>query len=292
MTRPQTQTLAAVQVWLRRALGDAGVSDPATDARVLLLGLFDLSPTALLVQGDRAISEAEFARVADALERRRQHEPVHRILGQRDFYGLTLALSPDTLEPRPDTEILVDRLLPFVRRVAEAKGNVRILDLGTGTGAILLALLSECPQATGVGVDAAAGALRTAQANAEANGLATRFTAVESDWFSAVHGRFDIIVSNPPYIRTDVVAGLDREVRDFDPALALDGGPDGLEAYRRIATAASDYIEPDGLIGVEIGYDQRQSVSDLFEREGFRLIEATRDYGGNDRVLVFAVSAL
>lgn len=289
MTRPQT--LATLQAWLRLALGEAGVSEPASDARVLLAGLLDLSPTALLTQGDRAVSDPEFARVADALERRRGREPVHRILGKRDFYGLTLSLSLETLEPRPDTEILVDRMLPHARRIAEVKGQVRILDLGTGTGAILLALLCECPQATGVGVDAAAGALRMARANAEANGLGARFQAVESDWFSAVHGRFDIIVSNPPYIRTDEVAALDREVRDFDPALALDGGPDGLEAYRRIATGAVAYLEPDGVIGVEIGYDQHHSVSDLFEAESFRLIEAARDYGGNDRVLVFTAKA-
>lgn len=289
MTRPQT--LAALQAWLRRGLGEAGVYDPAADARVLLAGLLDLSPTALLTQGDRPVGDEEFARVVDALERRRAREPVHRILGRREFYGLTLALSPETLEPRPDTEILVDRMLPHVQRIAETKGDVRILDLGTGTGAILLALLAECPQATGVGVDAATGALRTAQANAEANGLVARFQAVESDWFSAVHGRFDIIVSNPPYIRTDVVAGLEREVRDFDPALALDGGPDGLEAYRRIATGASSYLGPDGIIGVEIGYDQHESVSKLFDAEGFRLIEVARDYGGNDRVLVFVAKA-
>lgn len=289
MTRPQT--LAALQAWLRLALGEAGVSEPASDARVLLAGLLDLSPTTLLTQGDRGVSDPEFTRVVYALERRRAHEPVHRILGRREFYGLTLSLSPETLEPRPDTEILVDRMLPHARRIVEVKGQVRILDLGTGTGAILLALLCECPQATGVGVDAAAGALRMARANAEANGLGARFQAVESDWFSAVHGRFDIIVSNPPYIRTDVVAALDREVRDFDPALALDGGPDGLEAYRRIATGALAYLEPDGVIGVEIGYDQHHSVSDLFEAESFRLIEAARDYGGNDRVLVFTAKA-
>lgn len=289
MTRPQT--LAALQAWLRRALGEAGISDPASDARVLITGLLDLSPTALITQGDRAVSDVEFARILDALERRRVHEPVHRILGKREFYGLTLSLSPETLEPRPDTEILVDCLLPHAQCIAAAKGHVRILDLGTGTGAIGLALLCECPQATGVGIDAAAGALRTAQANAEANGLGARFQAMESDWFSAVHGRFDIIVSNPPYIRSDVVAGLDREVRDFDPALALDGGPDGLEAYRHIAAGAAGYLETDGVIGVEIGYDQRQSVSDLFEAEGFRLVEAARDYGGNDRVLVFAAKA-
>lgn len=289
MSRPQT--VSAVQAWLRRALAEAGAADAATDARVLVLGLFDLSPTELLTRGDRAVSDAEFARVEAALTRRKAHEPVHRILGARDFYGLRLELSPETLEPRPDTEILVDRLLPHVRRIAAKKGRVRILDLGTGTGAILLALLVECPQAEGVGVDLSPGALRTARANAEANGLGARFTAVESDWFSAVEGRFDIIVSNPPYIRSDVVAGLDRAVRDYDPALALDGGADGLDAYRRIVAGAPAHLEAGGIVGVEIGYDQRQAVSALFGVAGFLTVEAARDYGGNDRVLVLTANA-
>lgn len=289
MSRPLT--LAALQLWLRKALMDAGVSDAATDARVLLLGLLDLSPTVLFVEGDRAVSDAEFSAVADALERRQAHEPVHRILGHREFYGLRLALSPDTLEPRPDTEILVDRMLPYVSALLKTREHVRILDLGTGTGAILLALLAETPEASGVGADASDGALVTARFNAEKNGLAARFVAVKSDWFSDVDGRFDIIVSNPPYIRTEVVAALDKDVRDYDPALALDGGADGLDAYRQIAAGALQHLETGGVVGVEIGYDQRLEVSALFEAEGFQTMETARDYGGNDRVLVFAAKA-
>lgn len=289
MSRPQT--LAALQAFARRALAEAGIDNAATDARVLLLGLFDLSPTDLLIRGERAVSEAECAALEAALARRKAGEPVHRILGRREFYGLTLKLSPDTLEPRPDTEILVDRMLPHVRRIAAERGRVRILDLGTGTGAIVLALLSECDGAQGMGVDAASGALRMARENAEAAGLGERFSTVESDWFSAVEGRFDIIVSNPPYIRSDVVASLESGVRDYDPALALDGGPDGLVAYRRIAAGAGHHLEKDGVIGVEIGYDQRRDVEAVFAAEGFSLLEASRDYGGNDRVLVFAGKA-
>ncbi|MCX8999984.1 peptide chain release factor N(5)-glutamine methyltransferase [Rhizobiaceae bacterium BDR2-2] len=289
MARPGT--LSALHGWLRRELADAGLADAATDARVLILGLFDLSAAELLTRGDRAVSEAEFATAAAALERRRKREPVHRILGARDFYGLTLRLSPETLEPRPDTEILVERILPHAQRIADEKGCVRILDLGTGTGAIVLALLNECPAAVGVGADLAPGALRTARENAEAAGLAARFDAVESDWFSAIEGRFDIIVSNPPYIRTDVVAALEAEVRDYDPGLALDGGRDGLVAYRRIAADALAHLETGGVIGVEIGYDQRQDVEALFELKGFQTLETARDYGGNDRVVVFAAKA-
>lgn len=287
----QPQSLSALQRWMRDALAQAGIADAATDARVLLLGLLDLEPTALLMQGGRAVSDAEFQRVAAALERRKAHEPVHRILGRRAFYGLELKLSPETLEPRPDTEILVDCLLPHAQRIVREKGRVRILDLGTGTGAIVLALLKECSEAEGVGVDLSAGALRTARENAEAAGLAARFSGVESDWFSNVSGRFDIIVSNPPYIREAVVATLDAEVREFDPVLALDGGPDGLVAYRRIAAEITCHLEAGGVIGVEIGYDQRQAVEAVFAAAGFSTIKAAVDYGGNDRVLVFTAQA-
>lgn len=287
MSRPQT--LSALLAWLRGELASAGFADAAVEARTLVGGLLGLDATALLTRGERPVSQVEWAAVEAALARRKNREPVHRILGAREFYGLTLKLSPETLEPRPDTEILVDRMLPHVRRVAAKKGGARILDLGTGTGAIVLALLAECPQATGVGVDAAPGALRMAMENAVANGLGGRFDAVESDWFFSVEGRFDIIVSNPPYIRSDVVEALEPEVRDFDPALALDGGADGLNAYRRIAAGAAGFLETDGVIGVEIGYDQKQAVTAIFEAQDFRLIEAACDYGGNDRVLVFAV---
>ena len=287
MSRPQT--LSALLAWLRGELASAGFADAAVEARTLVGGLLGLDATALLTRGERPVSQVEWAAVEAALARRKNREPVHRILGAREFYGLTLKLSPETLEPRPDTEILVDRMLPHVRRVAAKKGGARILDLGTGTGAIVLALLAECPQATGVGVDAAPGALHMAMENAVVNGLGGRFDAVESDWFFSVEGRFDIIVSNPPYIRSDVVEALEPEVRDFDPALALDGGADGLNAYRRIAAGAAGFLETDGVIGVEIGYDQKQAVTAIFEAQDFRLIEAACDYGGNDRVLVFAV---
>src|SRR6218665_504830 len=198
MERPET--LSSLLTWARRELSAAGIDDAAMDARVLVSGVLDLASTDFLVNGDRPVDDADFVRVRDAVARRKAREPGHRILGQRSFYGLTLKLSADTLEPRPDTEVLVDKVLPHLRRIIAERGTARILDLGTGTGAIVLALLAECPQAVGTGVDLAAGAVRMAQENAVLNGLDARFTALESDWFSAVEGRFDIIVSNPPYI--------------------------------------------------------------------------------------------
>ncbi|MCJ8240110.1 peptide chain release factor N(5)-glutamine methyltransferase [Peteryoungia algae] len=272
----------------RRRFEAAGLGDPATDARVLVCGLLDIRPTALLLEGDRPVAPDTVAQVEDAITRRIRHEPVHRILGRREFYGLDLALSAGTLEPRPDTEILVDVILPQLLDMVTKGLKPHIVDLGTGTGAIALALLHECPQADALGIDISEDALRTATGNAERNGLGSRFATRLGPWFDQTPERFDIIVSNPPYIRSDVVTGLEPEVANFDPMAALDGGPDGLEAYRCIAAEARDHLEDHGLVGLEIGFDQRDDVVQIFEGAGFSLLEERRDYGGNDRVLVFA----
>lgn len=272
---------------VRRRFQEGGLDDPAQEARILVCGLLGLTAAGLLSGGGAPVDAQDASRVRAAIDRRLAHEPVHRILGFRDFYGLTLGLSPETLEPRPDTEILVERMLPFARDAVRRKGTCRILDLGTGTGAICLALLAECPGATGTGADLAAGAVATALQNAARNGLQERFSAVESDWFSAITGSFDVIVSNPPYIASRVVDELDPEVRYHDPRLALDGGMDGLDAYRHIAGEAGAFLEADGVIGLEIGFDQKQSVTKLFETQGFRLVEHALDLGGRDRAILF-----
>lgn len=272
----------------RRRFEAAGLADPATDARVLICGLLDLSPTALLLDGDKTVAADLAARVEEAIVRRLAREPVYRILGRRDFYGLDLALSEGTLEPRPDTEILVDVMLPHLRTMVASGLKPKIVDLGTGTGAIALALLQECPEAEAMGIDISEDALKTAAANAERNGLSSRFTTRAGPWFERTSERFDLIISNPPYIRSDVVVGLEPEVTNFDPMAALDGGADGLDAYRAIATEALEHLEDHGLVGLEIGFDQRDDVTQIFEEAGFSLLEERRDYGGNDRVLVFA----
>lgn len=272
----------------RRRFEAAGLADPAADARVLICGLLDLSPTALLLDGDKPVAADRAARVEEAIVRRLAREPVYRILGRRDFYGLDLALSEGTLEPRPDTEILVDVILPHLLSMVAAGLKPKIVDLGTGTGAIALALLQECPEAEALGIDISEDALKTAAANAESNGLSSRFTTRAGPWFERTSERFDLIISNPPYIRSDVVVGLEPEVTNFDPMAALDGGPDGLEAYRAIAAEALEHLEDHGLVGLEIGFDQRDDVTQIFEEAGFSLLEERRDYGGNDRVLVFA----
>ncbi|WP_420883529.1 peptide chain release factor N(5)-glutamine methyltransferase [Agrobacterium tomkonis] len=265
----------------------AGVADPLLDARLLIGEVIAFSLTDFVMKPDRPITREEQARIASMIERRAGGEPVYRILGHREFHGLDLLLSKETLEPRPDTEVLVDTLLPALRDAVSQKGSARILDLGTGTGAICLALLKECPDATGIGSDISTGALETAAKNASRNGLETRFEIMQSDWFEKISGSFDIIVSNPPYIRSDIVTTLDREVRHHDPMAALDGGQDGLAPYRLIAADAGRFLVENGIVGVEIGFDQRLDVSTIFASNGFSLVDAVKDYGGNDRVLIF-----
>lgn len=284
----ESPTIGELLARARSRFAEAGLDDPAVDARSLVAGLFDLSFTELATRRNEIADPSRAETLKAAVERRLRHEPVHRILGEREFYGLPISLSPATLEPRPDTEILVDRMLPHLRRLAASHDTIDILDLGTGTGAICLALLHECPQARGLASDISAEALQTAEANAARNGLSVRFRTAHGPWFAPVSGRFHAIVSNPPYIRSEVMETLSPDVRLFDPAAALDGGADGLDAYRAIAEGAAGFLQPDGIIGLEIGFDQRISVTALFEAAGFRLIEAARDYGGNDRVLVFA----
>lgn len=285
-------TLAEVLSAARRRLSEAGINDAAGDARALIMGLLALTPTSFITEGGRILDRAERQVIDDAVERRIRREPVHRILGRRAFSRLDLALSPETLEPRPDTEILVDTLVPHAQRILAETGGCRILDLGTGTGAICLALLDLVPGATGVGADLSAGALETARRNAELNGIADRFETVESDWFAAVAGAFDIIVSNPPYIVRSVVGTLDEDVRLYDPILALDGGEDGLDAYRAIAAGAGDHLRENGLVAYEIGYDQKDQVTAIMHENGFARIAAVEDFGGNDRVLVFSKATM
>ncbi|QPC90737.1 peptide chain release factor N(5)-glutamine methyltransferase [Mesorhizobium sp. INR15] len=271
----------------RERLAAAGVADPALDARLIVEHFSGTTRTQAITDPERKADTSAIAAVDAALKRRGSGEPVHRILGYREFYGLRLSLSPETLEPRPDTETLVEALLPFAEAIAAREGECRILDLGTGTGAIALALLSAVPAAMATGVDMSEGALATAARNAAQLGLAARFTALRSDWFENVSGRYHVIAANPPYIRSEDIGNLQDEVRDFDPRLALDGGADGLSPYRIIAAEAARFLETEGKIAVEIGHAQHNEVSAIFAAAGYVSAGAFRDLGGNDRVIVF-----
>jgi release factor glutamine methyltransferase len=279
-----TKTRAELFSQARAAFTKAFFPEAAFDARVLVAGILGLETGELVLRGDTPASAAEIAKVEDGIRRRLAHEPVHRILGAREFYGLHLTMSYDTLEPRPDTEILVDTIL---KHIPDKSAALSFLDLGTGTGAICLSLLSQLPNARGQATDISADAVVTATANAAALGFADRFHGFLSDWFLNVEGQFDFIVSNPPYIASSVVVGLDQSVRGYDPLIALDGGADGLVAYRAIAAHVGQHLRPGGFVAVEIGFDQHDSVRQIFETAGFMLDDSAKDLGGQDRVLLF-----
>jgi len=271
----------------RNRLAEAGIGSPELETRLIVEHFTGMSRADAIVRPDTAIGPETVAAIAEALRRRLAGEPVHRILGHREFYGLKLDLSAETLEPRPDTETLVDLVLPFVRETVARHGVCSILDLGTGTGAVALAILSQVPQANAVGTDVSDDALATATRNAERLGLGSRFTALKSDWFEKIVGRVHAIVSNPPYIRRRDIARLAREVRDFDPLRALDGGEDGLEAYRIITGRARSHLVDDGNVAVEFGYDQKDDVAAIFKQGGYRPLGDAKDLGGNDRAMAF-----
>lgn len=284
-----SMTLSALHAEARSALVAAGIANAAFDARLLVEHFTGTTRTQAIAAPEGAIEDRQCAALRAALARRSAGEPVHRILGYREFYGLRLRLSSATLEPRPDTETLVDLVLPFARRRVAGGGSCRILDLGTGTGAIALALLSKLPEAAAFGADLSADALDSAAANADILGLAPRFKTIRSDWFSEIEGHFDLIVSNPPYIATTVWAGLEREVHDFDPRLALDGGEDGLGAYRAIAGSVAAFLMPGGIVAVEVGHDQKSAVAALFAEHGFQVRAIARDLGGHERAITFGL---
>lgn len=276
---------------LRRsaAMLDAdGLGDALGDARFLLLGILGLEARDLLLAGDRLLNDIEAAAFDAALARRQSGEPVARILGVWEFWGLPIRLGPETLVPRPDTETLVEAALAAVE---DRNAALRCVDLGTGSGCILAALLSELPRAFGIGLDRSVTALGTARHNIVANGYGGRSAFVVSDWCDAIEGRFDLVVSNPPYIARDVIPTLAREVHAYDPLAALDGGTDGLDAYRRIldGVRGRSLLTPSGTLAVEIGYDQAEAVRKLAITAGFEDRRLVHDLAGNDRVLCFGL---
>lgn len=278
---------------LRRArdrLEAGGIENAELDARLVVEHAAGVERLDAVRDPQRAVPGKAVQAVEAALSRRLAGEPVHRILGHREFRGLKLVLSPETLEPRPDTEAVVDLVLPFVRATAMRTGACRILDLGTGTGAIAIALLAEEPLAETVATDISAGALETAARNADLNGVAARFRPLASDWFGDVAGSFDLIVSNPPYVRRGEIARLGPEVACHDPRAALDGGADGLDAYRAIAGDAGWHLAEGGRVAVEIGRDQRFEVVALFAEAGLECEAYAKDLAGHDRALVFAAA--
>jgi release factor glutamine methyltransferase len=270
---------------LRGKFTQAGIEEAALDARLLATEALGIAALDLLLGAEKPIGQTGADRLAAMAARRLAREPVARILGLRGFWGLPFRLSPETLVPRPDTETLVETALAGI---ADRDAPIRILDLGTGSGCILVALLHELPQASGLGLDRSPAALATARDNAFLNGVGDRAAFVASDWAQAINARFNLIVANPPYIPAAEIETLDPEVAEHDPRGALDGGPDGLVAYRAILADSYRLLAGPGRLILEIGYDQADAVAKVAMAAGFPPPQLARDLGGNPRVLTFS----
>jgi release factor glutamine methyltransferase len=261
------QTIETVRRKLAERFRNGGFDSAELDARLLTGDVLGLDLTGMIAAANRMLTLSESNRLESFAQRRLAGEPVARILGHKEFWGLSLQLSPATLVPRPDTETVVELALEILRAGASDR-PLRIADLGTGSGAILLALLAELPQAQGIGTDISTAALQTAAANAARAGLAKRTGFVACDYASGLCGPFDLIVSNPPYIRSADIAGLAIEVRDHDPPAALDGGPDGLDAYRVLIPQAADRLAPGAALVLEAGQGQSADIEALMKAAG------------------------
>ena len=263
----------------------ANIEAPEVDARLLIGHALHLDRTQLIAQSDRVLEAREVNVISALAARRLRHEPVSRILGRKEFWSLMLEVTPAVLVPRPDTETVVEAALDFVVRGGLRLERLRILDIGTGSGALLLALLTELPNALGTGTDISEAALEVARANAERHGLAPRCSFVACNMAAALPGPFDLIVSNPPYVARGDIATLAPEVREYDPTVALDGGSDGLDSYRAIADDARRLLAEGGRLIVEMGAGQEDAVRAVFTRSGLTVGKARKDLTGIARAL-------
>lgn len=264
---------------IRNRFYTAGIESADLEARIILETRAYIEWADLIAQPEMFLEPLILDLIEDDVARRLTGEPLGRIYNKREFRGLDFCLSPDTLEPRPDSEVLVEHAL---------KNNFspkRILDLGTGSGCLLIALLDALPSAKGVGIDLSLGAVQTAQINAQINDVANRAWFICGSWLDSVSGQFDLIVSNPPYIANQVIPTLAKEVQEHDPILGLDGGFDGLQPYRAIFSELKSFLAPDGKALFEIGFDQGDSVMRLAENSGLYVVGVWPDYAGQPRVV-------
>ena len=266
---------------LQKTFQISGIENPAREARISLCAASGVSPVALIVDPREPLGSAAW-KVQDVGARRAAGEPLSRIVGKREFWGLSLAITPHVLDPRPETETIVEAALSILSDRHE--DPLRILDLGVGSGALLCALLTEFGLARGIGVDISTDAADVARGNLRACGLSLRAEIRLGDWTRGIEGRFDLIVSNPPYIPTVDLPRLPREVRNFDPWLALDGGIDGLAAYRRILPESRRLLAPGGWLLVELGAGQAAKVTAVASQCGFTDVRTYQDLAGADRV--------
>ncbi|MGH6910799.1 MAG: peptide chain release factor N(5)-glutamine methyltransferase [Phenylobacterium sp.] len=277
-------TLTLLKAWqsAKQRLEAAGLAGPVIDARLLVEAAADATRADIVADPHRALTPDQETTLADYLARREKREPVSHILGRKGFWKIMLNVTPDVLTPRPDTETVVE----YVLRDFPEHAAWSILDLGIGSGAIILSILAERPAARGLGIDVSSEAIAVARDNAANLGLSGRLALLRGDWTEGLaEASFDLVVSNPPYIATDVIETLEPEVRDHEPRIALEGGPDGLMHYRRLAPEIMRVLKPGGRFAVEIGYDQKEAVEALFREAGAAGVTTALDLANRDRVV-------
>ena len=271
----------------RKLFRDRKLENADLDARLLVEFVTSTTRTDEILNPDLQVSDEALQRLDKAIFERLNGKPVYRIIGKREFYGIEFQLSADTLEPRDDTEALVDLALPEIQAIIGQCGEAGIVDMGTGTGAIAIALLANVNGLKATAVDISDDALKTASLNAENARVADRFSSLKSDWFSGFSGKFDMVISNPPYIPESEISTLATEVKKYDPLRALSGGKDGLQFYRKLAEECRPFLKPHGMIAVEIGKGQEKDVIALFSENGFELKKTRKDLNGILRALLF-----
>jgi release factor glutamine methyltransferase len=269
----------------KELLSLAEIETPILDARILLGYVLGMPEERFYGLEDKLLDETELNSYEKVIKRRCEREPVSRILGLRGFWDLTLKLNPSSLDPRPDSETLIEAIAKYV---PNKNSRLNIIDLGTGTGCLLLAALKVLPNSCGVGVDISNNCIKIAKENAHHNNLSNRATFLINNWNKKITGKFDIILCNPPYIKEIEIKELEPEVKNFDPYIALNGGSDGLSCYKVIAPQLAQILETEGLVFLEIGHEQKLSVTKIMKTEGLQILYTEKDLGYNERCLVLS----
>ncbi|MDA9034880.1 peptide chain release factor N(5)-glutamine methyltransferase [Hyphomicrobiales bacterium] len=275
--------LSELQKKITKILAEGGIETNSLDARIILREIFNFDEKELILNSDLILSESKISKVQKIITRRLNFEPVSKIFGKRDFYNSTFSISDDVLDPRPETENIVEIANNFILE----KGYESFIDLGTGSGCIILSILKENKNLTAVGVDISIDAIDIAKKNSKDMNLEKRSSFLVSNWLSSIYNSYDLIISNPPYIPSDEIITLSKTVNNFDPLISLDGGQDGLKCYKEIAQDINRVINKNGRVILEIGYNQAHDVIKIFESKGFKLLKIYKDINGLNRILTF-----
>ena len=275
--------LSELQKKITKILAEGGIETNSLDARIILREIFNFDEKELILNSDLILSESKISKVQKIITRRLNFEPVSKIFGKRDFYNSTFSISDDVLDPRPETENIVEIANNFILE----KGYESFIDLGTGSGCIILSILKENKNLTAIGVDISIDAINIAKKNSKDMNLEKRSSFLVSNWLSSIYNSYDLIISNPPYIPSDEIITLSKTVKNFDPLISLDGGQDGLKCYKEIAQDINRVINKNGRVILEIGYNQAHDVIKIFESKEFKLLKIYKDINGLNRILTF-----